>query len=44
MSQRIVRRVRTAFEKFVTLEQDLGALLQKKGEQDRTMLSAMGGR
>jgi hypothetical protein len=36
--------VRTAFEKFVTLEQDLGALFQKKVEQDRPMLSAMGGR
>jgi hypothetical protein len=36
--------VRGAFEKFVTLEQSLAALLQEKVAQDRTMLGAMSGR
>ena len=37
-------RLRDAFEKFVSLEQDLLALLQKRVEQDRGMLVGMGGR
>ena len=37
-------KLRDAFEKFVSLEQDLLTLLQKRVEQDRTMLMAMGGR
>jgi hypothetical protein len=35
--------LRDAFERFVSLEQDLLTLLQKRVEQDRQMLSAMGG-
>jgi hypothetical protein len=35
--------VREAFEKFVRLEQELLALLQKKLEQDRRMLVEMAG-
>jgi hypothetical protein len=35
-------RFREAFERFVTLEQELLALLQKKVEQDRKMLIQMG--
>jgi hypothetical protein len=37
-------KLRDAFEKFVRLEQDLLALLQKRVERDRGMLAAMGGR
>jgi hypothetical protein len=37
-------KLRDAFERFVSLEQDLLTLLQKRVEQDRRMLSAMGGR
>jgi hypothetical protein len=37
-------QVRAAFEKFVKVEQELVAMLQKRVEQDRIMLSAMGGR
>jgi hypothetical protein len=36
--------LRDAFEKFVRLEEDLLMLLQTRVEQDRKMLSAMGGR
>jgi hypothetical protein len=36
-------KVRPAFEKFVTLEQELLALLQKRVEQERTMLVQMRG-
>jgi hypothetical protein len=37
-------QVRAAFEKFVKVEQELRAMLEKRVEQDRTMLAAMGGR
>ena len=37
-------RLRDAFEKFVSQEQDLLTLLQKRVEQDRGMLVGMGGR
>ena len=37
-------RLRDAFEKFVRLEQELLVLLQKRVEQDRQMLTAVGGR
>src|SRR2546423_1227487 len=36
--------LRDAFEKFVRLEQELVGLLQKRVEQDRQMLIAVGGR
>ena len=36
-------KVREAFAQFVTLEQELLALLQNRIERDRQMLSAMGG-
>jgi hypothetical protein len=36
-------KVREAFEKFVTLEQELLALLQKREEEDRRMLVEMTG-
>jgi hypothetical protein len=36
--------LRDAFEKFVRLEQELLELLQKRVEQDRQMLVAVGGR
>jgi hypothetical protein len=36
-------KVREAFEKFVKLEQELLALLQKRVEQDARMLAEMGG-
>lgn len=37
-------QVRAAFEKFVKVEQELRAMLEKRVEQDRSMLAAMGGR
>jgi hypothetical protein len=37
-------KLREAFERFVGLEQELLTLLQKRVEQDRQMLVAMGGR
>ena len=37
-------KLRNAFERFVSLEQDLLTLLQKRVEQDRRMLTGMGGR
>ena len=36
-------KVLEAFEKFVKLEQELLALLQRRVEQDWTMLTEMGG-
>jgi hypothetical protein len=37
-------QVRAAFEKFVRVEQELRAMLEKRVEPDRSMLAAMGGR
>ena len=36
-------KVREVFEEFVTLEQELRALLQKRLEEDRRMLVEMAG-